>query len=80
MNKSSAYKASEFCHTLQLDKDDRVKSVSVPGHEGKSYRVILRRNGAISGEYNRAITTECHLTTSNGDIPCKGNPDSICYH
>ena len=75
MNKSSAFNASEFCHTLQSDSKGRAKSISVPGHKGKSYRVILRRESLLG-----SITAECSLTTSNGDKPCKGNSHSICYH
>ena len=54
--------------------DDKTKIVViVPGSEGKQYRVIVR---LAPGK----VETECHLLTGSGDIVCKGNEHSLCYH
>ena len=46
--------------------------VSVPGHDGKTYTVILRRSGST-------MTAECLLKTSIGDKPCQSG-ERMCYH
>lgn len=53
--------------------------VLVPGHEGKQYKVILRKYN-VHGE--SVTSAECLLTTGVGDSLCKGNKTvkGICYH
>ena len=42
--------ASLFAHVNQYDVEGRVKSVLLPGSNGKQYQVIIRRNRGISTE------------------------------
>lgn len=46
--------------------------VLVPGHDAKTYRVILRRDGGV-------VTAECLLVTSIGDKSCASG-EHLCYH
>jgi len=72
--KPKASIASHFVGVLQRDKNNRVKSVIVPGSEGKQYHVILRR-------FNRVIEIECRLSVGGDNhCVCKGNLKTICYH
>lgn len=67
--------AISFCSVLSIDKDGKVKTVLVPGSDGKQYHVILRRYGGVwSGE--------CRLDVGpTGHVPCKGNLNGYsCYH
>ncbi len=75
MNTSEARAAAKFAAVLQRDKQGRVRSVIVPGHEGKQYQVIIRR------EFSTGISVECLLSTNAGHVAqCAGNSHSICYH
>lgn len=72
-----------FSQVLTRDNKNRVKTVLVPGSEGKQYRVILRRFSFESG-FSK-ITTECHqLLEHNNTCTCKGNNNAraskVCYH
>lgn len=69
----AARKASEFAQIVSRDFKGRVKSVLVPGHEGKRYQVFLKRG-------NGTLLTECQLETGMGFIPCPGAGRSVCYH
>lgn len=67
--------AVPFAKVMSTDKDGNVKTVIVPGSDGKQYHVILRRHGGVwSGE--------CRLDVgAAGHIPCKGNAHQYsCYH
>jgi len=45
----------------------------VPGHEGRTYRVIVRRA--------KGISVECHQVHQYGEIQaCPGNSKGLCYH
>lgn len=62
-----------FTRVVETDKLDRPKILHVPGHKGKTYRVIIRRE--------MGVTVECHLMSELGNIPCQGNGNgTICYH
>lgn len=67
--------AVSFASVLSTDKNGKVKTVLVPGSDGKRYHVILRRHGGVwSGE--------CRLDVGPpGHVPCKGNANGYsCYH
>ena len=60
-------------HILQRDSKGIVRVIVVPGSEGKQYHIILRREGS-------AMSAECRLSVSNGEIDCEGAMNGICYH
>ena len=65
--------AARFGKVLSRDRDGRVKTVLLPGTDGKQYQVILRRRGGLS--------TECRLDTGHGHLACAGNSNGhVCYH
>jgi hypothetical protein len=64
---------SGFCKIESRDRNGMVKTVLVPGSDAKTYRVIIRR-------FQGHVTTECQLVTAVGEINCKGNHTSVCYH
>ena len=70
MNIKSAYAVKEFCTPVGWDEQGRITQVIVPGHQGRSYRVTITRNG--------------HLGVSCEQIaggPCQGNSNgTLCYH
>jgi hypothetical protein len=58
---------------LQRDNEGRPQVLRVPGSEGKSYQVIIRRKDFLS--------CECSMETGNlGYTPCEGNKKTVCYH
>jgi hypothetical protein len=58
---------------LQRDNEGRPRVLRVPGSEGKSYQVIIRRKGFLS--------CECNMETGTlGYTPCEGNKKTVCYH
>jgi len=70
---TKARAAARFGHVLSRDKEGRVKTVLLPGTDGKQYQVILRRRGGLS--------TECRLDTGHGHLACAGNSNGhVCYH
>lgn len=71
--KSKREAATQFAKVIGRDKEGRITSVNVPGSEGKTYKVILRR-----GSFG--VQTECLCETGCGALPCKGNRKTICYH
>lgn len=59
---------------LQEDKQGRPKVLRVPGSNGRSYQVIIRRS-------KKGIFCECSLEIGNlGHVPCEGNRITVCYH
>ncbi len=66
--------AAEFAKVTSRTQAGQVQTVIVPGHSGKQYQVIIRRNGNLSAE--------CRLDTTGGYMPCPGNSNNgkICYH
>ena len=64
--------AAKFVRIMSRNSKGQATSVSVPGHQGKTYLVIIRR---FSGK----ISTECLLETGFGTKPCPGT-NSVCYH
>lgn len=68
--KSEARAASLFAKIV--DDNGKTAVVTVPGHDSKTYKVILRRDGGT-------MTAECLLQTSIGDKPCASG-DHLCYH
>jgi len=73
MNLADAKSAIKFAKVLRRDAQGRIISIEVPGHEGKTYEVILRHEQG-------GLTTECLLSTGNGYLPCQGNGHALCYH
>ena len=70
---TKARAAARFGKVMSRDKDDRVKTVLLPGSAGKQYQVILRRG--------RGLSTECRLDTGHGHLACAGNSNGhVCYH
>ena len=70
---TKARAAAQFGKITSRDRDGRVKTVLVPGSDGKQYQVILRRSPGLS--------TECRLDTGHGHLACKSNANGyICYH
>jgi len=70
---TKARAAARFGHVLSRDKEGRVKTVLLPGTDGKQYQVILRRSPSLS--------TECRLDTEHGHLACAGNSNGhVCYH
>jgi hypothetical protein len=72
-----------FSSVLTRDNKGRVKSVLVPGSNGKQYRVIIRR--FTNSSHVSKLTVECHqLLNGNNICTCKGNSNQkahkICYH
>ncbi len=75
MKKARFLAEYNFTHIMSEDTNEKVKTVLVPGSEGKQYQVILRRFGS-------KITSECRLIIgANNHIDCKGNTfGGVCYH
>lgn len=83
--KQKANLATRFVGVLSKDKNNRPKTLEVPGSEGKRYHVILRRYRSKSGF--GVISAECRLFLGIGFSDCKGNSsrnnkiaETICYH
>lgn len=72
MNLQSARHVKEFVSVLKVDSQKRPSVLHVPGHGGRIYKVIIRRESGLS--------VECLLDTGNGEIPCQGNSHGLCYH
>lgn len=70
--------AALFGKVMGRDRAGHVKSVLVPGTEGKQYQVIIRWTRLAA---HLVCETECNLLTGpTGLVPCKGNEKSLCYH
>lgn len=86
MNSSTAKKVREalpFSAILKRDKKNRPTLVQVPGTEGKTYNVIIRRL-RVNETFSK-ITLECNLVVGIGYISCLGNSPRkgthvICKH
>lgn len=64
--------AMQFAKVTQRDKDGKIRSVILPGSEGKRYQVILRRD-------NRGLTSELLLLVNNSQLK-PGYTNQITYH
>ncbi len=63
-----------LCSITSRNGDGEVKTVTVPGTDGKQYQVIIRRE-------NGFWTTECRLDCGKaGYDDCRGNAITVCYH
>lgn len=71
--KLNAKSAAKFAAVADRTYNNHIKSVIVPGHDGKQYLVIFTFQ---AGE----IAMECHTKTGVGLIPCKGGNVAVCYH
>lgn len=62
-------------------KDGLVRTIVVPGSQGKQYHIILRRYKTRAGKVFK-ITTECRVIAgNNGHVTCPGNSNGcVCYH
>lgn len=70
-----ARSAAKFAKVVSRTREGDGKTILVPGHNGKQYYVIIRRNKKGS------LITECRLSTPHGLInECKGNCVVVCYH
>lgn len=70
-----ARKAVSFIGVLKSDKLNRPLSLLVPGHDGRRYQVILRREpGSLSGECLLEGNGQGHIGS------CEGSAHSLCYH
>lgn len=79
--------AGLFVGVTSTDKMNRPKVLTVPGSNGKKYRVILRRSVVKTTDNPEqiVITSECAVETSCGHINCPGNGRGkghqvLCYH
>lgn len=70
---TKARASAMFAKVQERDAEKRVKVVLVPGSECKIYQVIIRRN-------DNHISCECNCQTSLGNVACKGNDKTVCYH
>ena len=71
--KTNAQSAARFGLITDKSHDNHVKSVTVPGHDGKSYLVIF---SYLKGE----IVVDCNCRTAIGIKPCQGSYHGVCYH
>lgn len=70
---TKARAAALFGKVTERDAQGRAKVVLVPGSEAKLYQIIIRRN-------DNHISCECNCQTSLGNVACKGNGKTVCYH
>ena len=66
--------AERFISVLRRDERKRPTILSVPGHEGKRYTVVLVRDDAA-----KTVKVKCLHSGNMSDI-CEGNYRSVCYH
>lgn len=69
---AEAKAAAKFTQIVKRDASNRPVLLDVPGHSGRRYTVIIRRQKGI-------ISTEC-LHSLQGQAYCKGGLQTICYH
>ena len=68
-----ARKAVEFCH-VGTERKGIIQTVFVPGHEGRKYRVILKRGKGL-------VTLECQrMLPYDTSVLCPGGCKTVCYH
>lgn len=64
----------DLLHVLQRDKEGRIKSVLVPGTDGKQYMVILKRDSL-------GFNVECQLQAGTmGHVGFCKSGNLMCYH
>jgi hypothetical protein len=68
-----AKKLQGFIQIMDRDKTGKPCKMNVPGHEGRRYAVILRRQ---TGK----LLAECLHSEASSNWPCEGSLKSICYH
>lgn len=68
-----AKKLQGFIQILDRDKTGKPCKLNVPGHEGRRYTVILRRQKG-------KLLAECLHSEASSNWPCEGSNKSICYH
>jgi len=73
MNIASARNVREFVYVLARDCEGRPSQFLVPGHEGRQYKITLKRNGKLRAECQQ-VGSIMHFTA------CKGNQRCVCYH
>ena len=66
--------AERFISVLRRDGKNRPTILSVPGHEGKRYTVVLVRDDVA-----KTVRVKCLHSGNVSDI-CEGNYRSVCYH
>ncbi len=78
----SARHIQEFVGVHKQDHGTVTYKVRVPGHDGKRYQVLFRKELRMdNGRWVRVLTGECLLDTGNGDLPCQSRGgNTICYH
>jgi hypothetical protein len=64
--------AALFTFVSKRDGNGRASAIDVPGHEGRRYMVLIKRNGHVE--------VECLQDTPLGDVPCQGGLRSFCFH
>ena len=72
--RDEAKSAARFAGVIQRNSADKPTMITVPGHNGKQYDVIVKRlEGGL-------LVCECRLYTGkNGYAPCPGS-NFVCYH
>lgn len=65
----------DICTVVERDKEGRVNKVNVPGHEGRRYQVIIRRESGT-------LSVECRQDIDKlGYKPCQAAAHgNMCYH
>lgn len=66
--------AAHFVSVLRRDERNRPTILSIPGHEGKRYTVVLVRD-----DVEKTVRVKCLHSGNVSDI-CEGNYRSVCYH
>ena len=65
--------AAEFCY-VGTERNGKIHTVFVPGHEGKKYFVILKRD-------EKGLILECqHILPHSNAFLCPGGCKTVCYH
>ena len=70
---AKAKAAIAFAKVIQRNKDRQIKSIVLPGSEGKRYQVIIRRD-------NKRLSTELLLLTGNCGYIKPRYSAQITYH
>lgn len=74
VNIQSARNVAEFVHVLARDSEGRPTLFNVPGHEGRQYKIELKRNGGLQATCRQFDRRGYYQTV------CKGNQHCVCYH
>jgi len=71
--RNEARGAAQFAGIVARNSNGRPSQVTVPGHGGKRYDVLIKREGGV-------FVTECRIDTGvTGMISCPGSK-YVCYH